>query len=176
MTITFYTSHRALLRTNIAGCRAQLLFSSLIKKKKNGCQSSWLQILSRRWRSLKMRRGFLLVTLFLVVKLRCSQSRCEEPGSRRATSDVGGVCLFIRGARWPRWWYSSLQAFNVCFSRQQQTVGLDNLRRNILKRYSDLDYDSFVGLMGRRNAGEFFLFPHPNAVHRAHRGDDGENV
>lgn len=67
-----------------------------------------------------MRRGLLLVTLFLVMKLRYSQSRCEEPGSRRSTSD--------------------------------QTVGLDNLKRNILKRYSDLDYDSFVGLMGRRNA------------------------
>ncbi|KAM9351330.1 tachykinin-3a [Symphorus nematophorus] len=69
-----------------------------------------------------MRRGLLLVTLFLVLKLRYSQSRCEEPGSRRSTSD--------------------------------QTLGLDNLKRNILKRYSDLDYDSFVGLMGRRSAGE----------------------
>uniref|UniRef100_A0A4W6FB97 Tachykinin precursor 3a n=1 Tax=Lates calcarifer TaxID=8187 RepID=A0A4W6FB97_LATCA len=69
-----------------------------------------------------MRRGLLLVTLFLVMKLRYSQSKCEEPGSRRSTSD--------------------------------QTTGLDNFKRNILKRYSDLDYDSFVGLMGRRNAGE----------------------
>uniref|UniRef100_A0AAQ6A535 Neuromedin-K n=1 Tax=Amphiprion ocellaris TaxID=80972 RepID=A0AAQ6A535_AMPOC len=68
-----------------------------------------------------MRRGFLLVTLFLIMKLRCSQSRCEETGSRRSASD---------------------------------TVGMDNAKRNILKRYSDLDYDSFVGLMGRRNAGE----------------------
>uniref|UniRef100_A0A3B4WVL4 Tachykinin precursor 3a n=1 Tax=Seriola lalandi dorsalis TaxID=1841481 RepID=A0A3B4WVL4_SERLL len=68
-----------------------------------------------------MRRGLLLVTLFLIMKLRYSQCRCEEPGSRRSPSD---------------------------------TVGLDNLKRNILKRYSDLDYDSFVGLMGRRNAGE----------------------
>lgn len=42
-----------------------------------------------------MRRGFLLVTLFLVVKLRCSQSRCEEPGSRRSTSDVGAFFLFV---------------------------------------------------------------------------------
>ncbi|KAA0707183.1 hypothetical protein E1301_Tti002504 [Triplophysa tibetana] len=25
---------------------------------------------------------------------------------------------------------------------------------NLLKRYNDIDYDSFVGLMGRRNAGE----------------------
>ncbi|XP_047424720.1 tachykinin-3a isoform X6 [Mugil cephalus] len=70
-----------------------------------------------------MKKGLLLVTLFLVMKLRCSHSRCEEPGSRRSASD-------------------------------QQTVGLDSLKRNILKRYSDLDYDSFVGLMGRRNAGE----------------------
>ncbi|XP_023152915.2 tachykinin-3a [Amphiprion ocellaris] len=69
-----------------------------------------------------MRRGFLLVTLFLIMKLRCSQSRCEETGSRRSASD--------------------------------QTVGMDNAKRNILKRYSDLDYDSFVGLMGRRNADE----------------------
>uniref|UniRef100_A0A3Q1JAI3 Uncharacterized protein n=1 Tax=Anabas testudineus TaxID=64144 RepID=A0A3Q1JAI3_ANATE len=69
-----------------------------------------------------MRRGLLLVTLFLIMKPRYSHSRCEEPGSRRSTSD--------------------------------QTIGLDNLKRNILKRYSDLDYDSFVGLMGRRNAGK----------------------
>nr|XP_046253445.1 tachykinin-3a isoform X1 [Scatophagus argus] len=67
-----------------------------------------------------MRRGLLLVTLFLIMKLRYSQSRCEESGLRRSTSD--------------------------------QTIGLDNLKRSILKRYSDLDYDSFVGLMGRRNA------------------------
>ncbi|XP_067382902.1 tachykinin-3a isoform X2 [Channa argus] len=32
------------------------------------------------------------------------------------------------------------------------TIGLDNPKLNLLKRYSDLDYDSFVGLMGRRNA------------------------
>lgn len=36
-----------------------------------------------------MRRGLLLVTLFLIMKLQCSQSICEEPGSRRSTSDVG---------------------------------------------------------------------------------------
>ncbi|XP_061592150.1 tachykinin-3a isoform X1 [Cololabis saira] len=69
-----------------------------------------------------MRKGFLLVTLFLVMKLRCSQSRCEETGARRSTLD--------------------------------QTITLEDLKRNILKRYSDLDYDSFVGLMGKRNAEE----------------------
>ncbi|XP_034393637.1 tachykinin-3a [Cyclopterus lumpus] len=67
-----------------------------------------------------MRRGLLLVTLFLIMKLRHSQSRCEEPGSRRVTSD--------------------------------KTTGLDSLKKNNLKRFSDLDYDSFVGLMGRRDA------------------------
>ncbi|XP_029362970.1 tachykinin-3a [Echeneis naucrates] len=67
-----------------------------------------------------MRRGLLLVTLCIIMKLRCSLCGCEESGSRRSTSD--------------------------------QTVGLDNLKRNLLKRYSDLDYDSFVGLMGRRDA------------------------
>ncbi|XP_033942826.1 tachykinin-3a isoform X2 [Gymnodraco acuticeps] len=67
-----------------------------------------------------MKGGVLLVTLFLIMKLRYSHSRCEEPGTRRS---------------------------------EKPTV-LDNLKRNILKRYSDLDYDSFVGLMGRRDAGE----------------------
>ncbi|KAJ4934766.1 hypothetical protein JOQ06_007548 [Pogonophryne albipinna] len=65
-----------------------------------------------------MKGGVLLVTLFLIMKLRYSHSRCEEPGTRRS---------------------------------EKPTV-LDNLKRNILKRYSDLDYDSFVGLMGRRDA------------------------
>ncbi|KAG7521440.1 tachykinin-3 isoform X1 [Solea senegalensis] len=67
-----------------------------------------------------MRRGLLLVSVFLIMKLDFSQSRCEEPGSPRSTSD--------------------------------QNTGLANIKRNILKRYSDLDYDSFVGLMGKRNA------------------------
>uniref|UniRef100_A0A3B3Z7Q1 Uncharacterized protein n=1 Tax=Periophthalmus magnuspinnatus TaxID=409849 RepID=A0A3B3Z7Q1_9GOBI len=69
-----------------------------------------------------MRASLLLVALFLVMKLRYSQSRCDEPDARTSSSE---------------------------------TIGrLDNLKRNILKRYSDLDYDSFVGLMGRRSAGE----------------------
>uniref|UniRef100_A0A8C6L9A6 Neuromedin-K n=1 Tax=Nothobranchius furzeri TaxID=105023 RepID=A0A8C6L9A6_NOTFU len=69
-----------------------------------------------------MKRGLLLVTLFLIMKLRHSQSRCEETGLRRSSSE---------------------------------TVNLEDLKRNILKRYTDLDYDSFVGLMGKRNVGEF---------------------
>lgn len=36
----------------------------------------------------KMRRDLLLVTVFLILKLRCSQSRCEEPESRKSISDV----------------------------------------------------------------------------------------
>ncbi|XP_042263757.1 tachykinin-3a [Thunnus maccoyii] len=86
--------------------RTQLIFSLSARQKTGGAE--------------KMGRGLLLVTLFLIMKLQYSQSRCEEPGSRRSTSD--------------------------------QTLGVDNPKRNILKRYNDLDYDSFVGLMGRRNA------------------------
>lgn len=51
---------------------------------------------------------------------------------------------------------------------------MDNLKRNILKRYSDLDYDSFVGLMGRRNAGEF-SFRLTNAFHWSHYWDNENN-
>ncbi|XP_061842255.1 tachykinin-3a [Nerophis lumbriciformis] len=67
-------------------------------------------------------RGFVLVSLLLIVKLRFSLSRCEEPESGRLTP--------------------------------LQRLGLSNPKRNLLKRYSDLDYDSFVGLMGRRDAGD----------------------
>ncbi|CAL8366733.1 unnamed protein product [Lota lota] len=66
-----------------------------------------------------MRISLVLVTLFLVMKLRYTQSRCEEPGSRRSLSDVGVK------------------------ARKLQLRGVG--------RFSDLDYDSFVGLMGRRS-------------------------
>uniref|UniRef100_A0A3P9IPV7 Tachykinin precursor 3a n=1 Tax=Oryzias latipes TaxID=8090 RepID=A0A3P9IPV7_ORYLA len=69
-----------------------------------------------------MRSGLLLVTLFIFVKLRYSQSRCEETASRRST--LG------------------------------QPISLEEFKRNLLRRYTDLDYDSFVGLMGKRNAEE----------------------
>lgn len=45
---------------------------------------------------VKMRRGLLLVTVVLLMKLRCSQSRCEETGSRSSSSDVG---VFVRTNR-----------------------------------------------------------------------------
>lgn len=38
---------------------------------------------------VKMRRGLLLVTVVLLMRLRCSQSRCEETGLRSSSSDVG---------------------------------------------------------------------------------------
>ncbi|CAG6021424.1 tachykinin-3a [Menidia menidia] len=65
-----------------------------------------------------MKRGLLLMTLFLIVKLRYSQSRWEDSGSRRSALD---------------------------------TISVEELKRNNLKRYTDLDYDSFVGLMGKRS-------------------------
>ncbi|XP_061532916.1 tachykinin-3a [Phycodurus eques] len=77
-----------------------------------------------------MRRSFLLVSLLLLVKLRCSQSRCEEPESRKTTS-------------------------------LHQTLGLNYPKPNLIKRYSDWDYDSFVGLMGRRDAAGENIVQHP---------------
>ncbi|KAF7647765.1 hypothetical protein LDENG_00167280 [Lucifuga dentata] len=78
-----------------------------------------------------MRRGLLLVTLFLVMNVRCSKSvrECKDSALRTSTS--------------------------------YKTTDLDSLFRNNLKRNSDLDYDSFVGLMGRRSAGEDTA-PSPN--------------
>uniref|UniRef100_A0A8C7JRD6 Neurokinin-B n=1 Tax=Oncorhynchus kisutch TaxID=8019 RepID=A0A8C7JRD6_ONCKI len=37
----------------------------------------------------------------------------------------------------------------------EEGPGLGNIQRTILKRYNGLDYDSFVGLMGRRGAGKW---------------------
>uniref|UniRef100_A0A3Q3JPK0 Uncharacterized protein n=1 Tax=Monopterus albus TaxID=43700 RepID=A0A3Q3JPK0_MONAL len=54
----------------------------------------------------------------------------------------------------PRYSHSRCEEPGSRTSTSDQTTGLDILKRNIMKRYNDLDYDSFVGLMGRRNAGE----------------------
>ncbi|XP_051914423.1 tachykinin-3a isoform X1 [Hippocampus zosterae] len=70
-----------------------------------------------------MRRHFFLVFLLLLVKLRCSRSKCDDPESRKPTS-------------------------------LQENLGINNPKRNLMRRYSDLDYDSFVGLMGRRDAAD----------------------
>lgn len=102
-----------------------------------------------------MRRGLLLVTMFLIMKLRCSQSRCEEPQSRKSISDVGFLVRNDQADIQSFRLLTGIDFFYLFISKLLQTTGLDNLKRNILKRYSDFDYDSFVGLMGRRNAGEF---------------------
>ncbi|KAJ8404640.1 hypothetical protein AAFF_G00335030 [Aldrovandia affinis] len=39
-------------------------------------------------------------------------------------------------------------------SMLEESLNIDNLPRDYLKRYNDIDYDTFVGLMGRRNAGK----------------------
>ncbi|KAM9830294.1 tachykinin-3a [Syngnathus typhle] len=77
-----------------------------------------------------MRRRFLLVFLLLLVKLRCSQSRCEDPESRKLTS-------------------------------LRESLGLNIPKRNPMRRFSDLDYDSFVGLMGRRDADDTNVVQQP---------------
>ncbi|XP_061076266.1 tachykinin-3b isoform X2 [Conger conger] len=38
-------------------------------------------------------------------------------------------------------------------SMQEERLNIDNFPRDFLKRYNDIDYDTFVGLMGRRSAG-----------------------
>ncbi|XP_010873407.1 tachykinin-3a [Esox lucius] len=81
-----------------------------------------------------MRSGLLLVALFLAMKLRSSESSCEEPaaGRFRTTAD------------------------------SEESPDLKILQRTLLKRYNDLDYDSFVGLMGRRSADLNGLPPSPH--------------
>uniref|UniRef100_A0AAY5K1J9 Neuromedin-K n=1 Tax=Esox lucius TaxID=8010 RepID=A0AAY5K1J9_ESOLU len=74
-----------------------------------------------------MRSGLLLVALFLAMKLRSSESSCEEPAAGR---------------------------FRTTADSEVSTPDLKILQRTLLKRYNDLDYDSFVGLMGRRSAGK----------------------
>ncbi|XP_020362523.1 uncharacterized protein LOC109908312 isoform X1 [Oncorhynchus kisutch] len=44
----------------------------------------------------------------------------------------------------------------------EEGPGLGNIQRTILKRYNGLDYDSFVGLMGRRGADINDLPPSPH--------------
>uniref|UniRef100_A0A4W5JLR2 Tachykinin precursor 3a n=1 Tax=Hucho hucho TaxID=62062 RepID=A0A4W5JLR2_9TELE len=80
-----------------------------------------------------MRSGLLLVALFVAMKLHSSQSSCEEPAAGGHRS-----------------------------TDSEEGPGLGNLQRTILKRYNDLDYDSFVGLMGRRSADINGLPPSPH--------------
>ncbi|KAG7477451.1 hypothetical protein MATL_G00069800 [Megalops atlanticus] len=44
-------------------------------------------------------------------------------------------------------------------SVSEESLNIDSLPRDFLKRYNDIDYDSFVGLMGRRSAGTNNLPP-----------------
>ncbi|XP_064162455.1 tachykinin-3b isoform X2 [Anguilla rostrata] len=39
-------------------------------------------------------------------------------------------------------------------SMLEERLNIDNVPRDYLKRYNDIDYDTFVGLMGRRSAGD----------------------
>ncbi|KAJ8358720.1 hypothetical protein SKAU_G00152450 [Synaphobranchus kaupii] len=44
-------------------------------------------------------------------------------------------------------------------SMLEERLTIDNLPRDYLKRYNDIDYDTFVGLMGRRSPGTNNLPP-----------------
>uniref|UniRef100_A0A3B3Q9Z3 Tachykinin precursor 3a n=1 Tax=Paramormyrops kingsleyae TaxID=1676925 RepID=A0A3B3Q9Z3_9TELE len=71
-----------------------------------------------------MRSSLLLAVLSIMMSFPSCQSSCEE-------QEIGEPHR------------SELEI--------QKGRGLSNIPRELLKRYSDIDYDSFVGLMGRRS-------------------------
>ncbi|XP_023681415.1 tachykinin-3a [Paramormyrops kingsleyae] len=73
-----------------------------------------------------MRSSLLLAVLSIMMSFPSCQSSCEE-------QEIGEPHR------------SELEI--------QKGRGLSNIPRELLKRYSDIDYDSFVGLMGRRSSG-----------------------
>ncbi|ROL46943.1 hypothetical protein DPX16_20595 [Anabarilius grahami] len=67
----------------------------------------------------------------------------------------GLVLLFLVLVLETRWSESSCQQSQESQrSDSSETPSFRLSAHNLLKRYNDIDYDSFVGLMGRRNAGE----------------------
>ncbi|KAG1961404.1 tachykinin-3a [Pimephales promelas] len=64
----------------------------------------------------------------------------------------GLVLLFLVLVLETRWSESSCQQSESQRSDSNEIPSLRLSAHNLLKRYNDIDYDSFVGLMGRRNA------------------------
>uniref|UniRef100_A0A3B3QAJ9 Tachykinin precursor 3a n=1 Tax=Paramormyrops kingsleyae TaxID=1676925 RepID=A0A3B3QAJ9_9TELE len=84
-----------------------------------------------------MRSSLLLAVLSIMMSFPSCQSSCEE-------QEIGEPHR----------------------SELEKGRGLSNIPRELLKRYSDIDYDSFVGLMGRRSSGEHVLFLQAQTTHR----------
>ncbi|XP_043972424.1 tachykinin-3a isoform X1 [Gambusia affinis] len=93
-----------------------------------------------------MKRGLLLVTLFLIMKLHFSHSRREETGSRTASSDtvkledLQRTILRRESEPDPDSFYGMLGKRN------------SDLKQNILRRLAEPDPDSFYGMLGKRNS------------------------
>ncbi|XP_016333812.1 tachykinin-3-like [Sinocyclocheilus anshuiensis] len=64
----------------------------------------------------------------------------------------GLVLLFLVLVLETRWSESSCQQSESQRAVSGESPSFRLSARNLLKRYNDIDYDSFVGLMGRRNA------------------------
>ncbi|TRY66486.1 hypothetical protein DNTS_005376 [Danionella cerebrum] len=62
------------------------------------------------------------------------------------------VMVFLVLVMETRWSDSSCQQSETQRSVSSESPTFRLSARNLLKRYNDIDYDSFVGLMGRRNA------------------------
>lgn len=104
-----------------------------------------------------MCRVYVLLFLVLVLETRWSESSCEQPESQRSASNVSLITLSV--FRQPHSFVKTL-SFHA-----QESPSFRLSAHNLLRRYNDIDYDSFVGLMGRRNAGKcnrffFFLIVH----------------
>lgn len=98
-----------------------------------------------------MYRGLLLVFLILLVETRLTESSCAEQETQRSTSDVSTLHFASVSAVDHHIFVASWSPL-VFFAQESPSFRL--AARNLLKRYHDIDYDSFVGLMGRRSAGE----------------------
>ncbi|XP_051948088.1 tachykinin-3-like [Xyrauchen texanus] len=64
----------------------------------------------------------------------------------------GLVLLFLVLVLETRWSESSCQQSESQRSVSNESPSIRVSAHNLLRRYNDIDYDSFVGLMGRRNA------------------------
>lgn len=100
-----------------------------------------------------MCRGLVLLFLVLVLETRWSESSCQQPESQRSASNVSLITLSV---------FIKPNSFKNLSFHAQESPSSRLSAHNLLKRYNDIDYDSFVGLMGRRNAGKcitkiFFL-------------------
>lgn len=103
-----------------------------------------------------MYRGLVLLFLVLVLETRWSESSCQQSESQRAVSGVSDILWSTKRYKYTGLYllYGLSSIIKTSF-HAQESPSFRLSAHNVLKRYNDIDYDSFVGLMGRRNAGEW---------------------